>query len=101
LKIQVGTLEKDVAGSKAAEELALARLQKVIDANEGLRKEIDAKKSSSQALSAQVDLLEKRLEEARAASVLAVELYRVALASFGGATSPLPAGTSAYGILGR
>ena len=85
----MGTLEKDVAGSKAAEELALARLQKVIDANEGLRKEIDAKKSSSQALSAQVDLLQKHLEEARVAGVSATELYQAALAGFGGATSPL------------
>ena len=41
LKIQVGALEKDVAGTKAVEELALARLQKAIDVNEGLWKEID------------------------------------------------------------
>ena len=85
----MGALEKDVAGLKAIEELAVARLQKAIDANEGLRKEIDAKKSSSQALSAQVDLLQKHLEEARVAGVSATELYQAALAGFGGATSPL------------
>ena len=52
LKIQVGALEKDVAVSKAAKELALARLHKAVNANESLWKEIDAEKSSSQALSA-------------------------------------------------
>jgi len=39
------------------------------------------------------------LEEARVAGVAAAELYRVALAGFSGATSPLPADASAYGIL--
>ena len=67
--------------------------------NEGLRKEVDAEKSSSQALSAQIDLLNKHLEEAQVASVLAVQLYRMALAGFGGATSPLPADASTDGIL--
>ena len=76
-------------------------MQKVVDANESLRKEIDAEKSSSQALSVQVDLLQKHLEEARVAGVSAAQLYRVALAGFGGATSPLLANASAYGILGR
>ena len=41
MKVQVETLEKTVAGSKAAEELALACLQKASDVNEGLQKEID------------------------------------------------------------
>ena len=50
-------------------------------------------------MSGRVDLLQKHLEEARVASVLAAELYRAALASFGGATSPLPADACAYGIL--
>ena len=53
----MGALEKDVVGSKAAEGIALARLQKAVDANEGLRKEIDADRSLSQALIAQVELL--------------------------------------------
>ena len=43
----MGALEKDVVGSKAAEGIALARLQKAVDANEGLRKEIDAERSLS------------------------------------------------------
>ena len=84
LKIQVGPLEKDVAGLKAAEEMALARLQKAIDVNDGLRKEVDAEKSSSQALSAQIELLNKQLEEARVAGVLTAKLYRMTLAGFGG-----------------
>ena len=44
-------------------------------------------------------MLQKRLEEAWVAGVSATELYRAALAGFGGATSPLPADASAYGIL--
>jgi len=99
LKIQVGALEKDVASSKVAEEMALAQLQKAINMNEGLQKEVDAEKSLCQAQSAQIDLLNKRLEEAWIAGVSATELYRMALASFGGATSPLPADASAYAIL--
>ena len=71
----MGALEKDIASSKAIEELVLAQLQKVVDANEGLWKEIDAEKSSSQALSAQVDLLQKRLEEVWVTGVSATELY--------------------------
>ena len=47
LKAQVEALEKDVAGLKAAEGTALARIQKIVDANEGLRKEIDAQRSLS------------------------------------------------------
>ena len=35
------------------------------------------------------------------AGVSAAELYRAALASYGGATSPLPADASTYGILAR
>ena len=91
-------LEKDVAGLKAAEGTALARLQKIVHANEGLRKEIDAERSSSQALSTEVELLQSRLEEARAARVAIVELYQAALGGFGGATSPLPSNASTFGI---
>lgn len=100
LKKQVGALEKDVSGSKAAEEVALARLEKVVASNESLRNEIAAERSSSQALSAQVELLQKRLEEARVAGLAAVELYQAALGGFGGTTSPLPADASALSIFG-
>jgi len=94
----VGALEKIVAGWKAIEELALARLRKASDVNESLRKEIDAEMSSSKALSMQIDLLNKRLEEARAAGLSVAEMYQSALASFGGVTSPLSADASAYGV---
>ena len=43
-------------------------------------------------------MLQKHSEEARVASVLATELYRATLHGYGGATSPLPAHASAYGI---
>ena len=49
----------------------------------------------------QVDLLQKHLEEACVVGVSAAELYRVALAGYGSATSPLPVDASAYGILAR
>jgi hypothetical protein len=47
-----------------------------------------------------VELLQKRLEDARAAGVVAAELYQSALAGFGGTTSPLPADASALGVFG-
>lgn len=57
LKAQVESLEKEVHSSKAAEELALSRLEKAVASNESLRKEIEVERSSSQALGAQVELL--------------------------------------------
>lgn len=95
----MGALEKTVVGSKAAEELALARLKKAGDTNESLRKEIDAEKALSKALSAQVQLLNKRLDEVRVVRLFAAKTYQSALAGFGGATSTLPADASAYAIL--
>jgi hypothetical protein len=76
LKIRVGSLEKDVAGSKATKEIAPNWLQKAIDVNEGLWKEIEVEKSSRQALSVHIDLLNKRLEEARVAGVLPLSYIR-------------------------
>jgi hypothetical protein len=46
----VETLETEVHSSKATEELSLSWLEKVVASNEGLRKEIEAEQSSSQAL---------------------------------------------------
>ena len=88
LKAQVKTLEKEIAGSKAMEELALAHVQKAKDTNNNLRKEVEAERSSGAALAAQVSLLTKRLEEATTVSLTAAEMYRIALAGFGRATSP-------------
>ena len=52
----------------------------------------------SQALSAQVELSQRRLEEARAAGVAKAELNQAALGGFSGATLPLPSDASALGI---
>lgn len=46
----------------------------------------------------QVELLQKRLEEARVARVANTELYHAALGGFGGATSPLPFDVSSIGV---
>ena len=59
LKAQVKTLEKEIVGFKAMEELALARVQKAKDTNDNLRKEVEAERSSGVALAAQVSLLTK------------------------------------------
>lgn len=42
LKAQVETLEQEIVGSKAVEELALARMQKAKDSNDNLWKEVEA-----------------------------------------------------------
>jgi hypothetical protein len=76
LKKQVTALEKDVSGSKAAEELLLGRLEKGNDENERLHKQVEAERSASRALSAQIDLLTKRLEEARSVGTSAAEVYQ-------------------------
>ena len=49
-------------------------------------------------LGAQVELLQKRLEEAWAAGVATTELYQAALAGFRSTTSSLPTDASALGI---
>ena len=66
----------------------MARVQKAEDSNDNLRKEVEAERSSGAALAVQVSLLTKRLEEATTASLIAAEMYRIALAGFGRATSP-------------
>lgn len=91
-------MEKDISGSKAAEELLLGRLEKGNDENERLHKQVEAERSASRALSAQIDLLTKRLKEARNVGTSAAKVYQVALAGFGGATSPLLVDASTYGI---
>jgi len=83
----VKTLEKEIVGFKAMEELALAHVQKAEDSNDNLRKEVEAERSSGAALAAQVSLLTKRLEEAKTVGLTVAEMYRAALAGFGGATS--------------
>lgn len=100
LKTWVESLEKEVHSLKSMEELTLSWLDKVVASNEVLHKEIEVERSSSQALGAQVELLQKRLEDACAAGVAVAELYQSALAGFGGMTSLLPANASTLGVFG-
>ena len=46
----------------------------------------------------QVELLMKRLDEAKAVGVSIAEMYTSVLAGFGGVTSSLPADASAFGV---
>lgn len=75
LKAKVESLDKALTGSKATEVLALARLQKASETADSLRKEVEAEKSSSTALLAQVGLLTKRLDEAKVVGLSVAELY--------------------------
>lgn len=84
LKSKVESLNKALEGSKAAEQLALEQAQKATDVIKGLRKEAEAERESSHALAAQVNLLTKRLDEAKALGLLAAELYIDALGEFRG-----------------
>jgi hypothetical protein len=97
LKVKVESLDKALSDSKAAEQLALARAQKANETTEGLRKEIDAEKESNATLVAQVALLNKHLDEAKAVGLSATDLYMSALSGFGAITPPLPADVSTYG----
>lgn len=91
-------MEKEISGYKSAEELLVNRLEKLSTENKGLREDLEAERSSVQALTSQSALLTKRLDDARAAGVFAVEAYQSALARFGGVTSSLPPDASAYGL---
>ena len=63
-----------------------------------LRREVDAERESGVALKAQVDVLSKRLEDAKSIGLVAAELYVGALEKFGGSTPPLPSEPSAFSI---
>jgi pyridoxine 5'-phosphate synthase PdxJ len=79
----VDSLSKVLEGAKAAEQLAAERALKAVKMAENLRKEMDAKRESSVALKAQVDMLTKHLEDAKAIGLAATELYMGALGQFG------------------
>jgi hypothetical protein len=66
LKGKIESLSKALDGSKAAEQLALEHAQKANDATTSRSKEVDVERQSSHALGAQVELLTKHLEEAKA-----------------------------------
>lgn len=59
---------------------------------------VEAEKSSSNALATQINLMTRRLEEAKATGLATAGMYQVALNGFGGATSPLPADASTFGV---
>ena len=63
-----------------------------------LRREVDAERESGVALKAQVDVLSKRLEDAKCIGLVVAKLYVGALEQFGGSTPPLPSVPSAFSI---
>ena len=88
MKARVSSQEKELTGSKTAEELALARVQKSSEIAEGLRKEVDVERASSVALLKEVELLSKQLEDAKALGQATAAAYSSALVGFGGSLSP-------------
>lgn len=97
-KSRVVTLEKYITGSKAAEQLALERALKANNMAEGLRKEIDAEKASSASLVTQIELLNKRFDDPKAAGLEAAKVYIDTLGQFGGVTPPVPDDSSAFDL---
>ena len=59
---------------------------------------MDAERESGTALKAQVDMLSKRLEDAKSIELATTELYVRALEQFRGSTPPLPSEPSAFNI---
>ena len=91
-------LNKEADGAKAVEQLAAEHALKVIETADNLCKEVDAERESGAALKAQVDMLSKRLEDAKSIGLATAELYVGALEQFGGSTSPLPSKPSTFNI---
>ena len=83
---------------KAAKQLAVERALKAIEMADNLRNEVDAERLSGAALKAQVDMLSKRLEDAKSIGLAVAELYVGALEQFRGSTSPLPSKPSVFNI---
>ena len=83
LQGKLESLSKDLEGAKATEPLAAEHALKAIKMAENLRKEVDAERESNTTLKAQVGLLTKRLEDAKAVGLAAAEVYIGALGQFG------------------
>ena len=79
LQGKMESLGKDLEGAKATERLAAEHALKALETAENLRKEVNAERESSVALKAQVDLLTKRLEDAKAFGLAVTEVYISAL----------------------
>ena len=71
---------------------------KAIEAGDNHRREVDAERESGVALKEQVDVLSKRLEDAKSIGLPVAELYVGALEQFEGSTPPLPYEASAFSI---
>ena len=67
-------LNREVDGIKTTEQLAAEHALKAIEAVDILHKEVDAERESSAALKAQVEMLSKRLEDAKSIGLVAAEL---------------------------
>jgi len=91
-------LNKEVDGAKAAEQLAAECTLKAIEMADNLHKEVDAERESSAALKAQVDMLTKRLEDAKSIGLATAELYVGVLERFEGSTSSLPSEPLVFNI---
>lgn len=87
-------MDKALVGSKAVEGLALGRAQKATEIAGNLRKEIDAERTSSAALLAEVKLLKEQLDEVKALGLATAKTYTTVLTGFGGITPPLPSEVS-------
>ena len=72
-------MSKEVEGARAVERLATERALKAIEAGDNLQREVDAERESGVALKAQVDVLSKRLEDAKSIGLAVAELYMGAL----------------------
>jgi uncharacterized protein YlxW (UPF0749 family) len=74
LQKKIDLLNKEVDGTKAAKQLATEHALKAIEIADNLCREVDAERKSSAALKAQVDILTKRLDDAKATGLAAAEL---------------------------
>jgi hypothetical protein len=85
-----------VDGAKAVKQLTAEHALKAIETADNLCKEVDAERDSSATLKAQVDMLTKHLEDAKAIGLAAAELYVGALEQFEGSMSSLSSELSAF-----
>ena len=94
----VDSLKREVDGAKATEQLATEHAIKANETADNLRKEVDTERESCAALKAQVDVLSKRLEDAKFIGLAAAELYVGSREQFGGSMPPLPSEPLAFSI---
>ena len=98
LQKKVDLLNKEADGAKATEQLVAERSLKATETTNSLHKEVDAERESGAPLKAQVDMLSKRLEDAKSIGLATAEVYVGALEQFRGSTPPLPSKTLSFNI---